>query len=479
MKPLPIRWRVSLAIGALLTAALAASSIGAWGGLREFLTSQMNSTLLSSARQVMEELEDPHPEEDPATRLALVAGYTGRSRANRFRVWFDGSDEDFAGSEGQGKTGDPALRDLPVKAQMDLDRERFFDIEEPEDDYRAVWLRRRLPQGVANVVIAASTHRMVHESAEFLSVILISGATILLFSVSLAAFIVWLGMRPVSRTARALHGVTIRNLDPEALEWISAPVELRPLVDSVRTMLARIEDSVARERCFVADASHELRTPIAVAKGVLQTIRLRPRETDDYCRAIDEALWELDRLRRRSEQLLLLARLPNNEETCVREPIDLDQLVVGVTNSFATLAEDQDARVVLAEILPTRVHGSRDLLEQLVGNLVDNALRHGPEKGTVTVSLTHTAGGRAVLTVHDEGGLIPPEAIPRLMDRFFRLDASRSRATGGAGLGLAIAREIAHNHGGDIQVSSDPASGTAFRVELPIEGEAPGREPAQ
>ena len=123
----------------------------------------------------MEELEDRASGGGPASRSRAVAGYTGRSRANRFRVWFDGSDEDFAGSEGKGKTGDPALQDLPVKAPMDLDRARFFDIEEPEDDYRAVWLRRRLPQGVANVLIAASTYRMDHESAEFLRLLLISG----------------------------------------------------------------------------------------------------------------------------------------------------------------------------------------------------------------------------------------------------------------------------------------------------------------
>jgi signal transduction histidine kinase len=461
-------------VGFLLTAVVGANTIGAYVDLREFLTSQMDGALTSTARQIMEAFEDRGGGEDTTEDLAAIAGYTGRSRTTRFRVWVDGETSDYAGSETPGGEGYAALRALPGSAPPLPDRERYFDLPDLGEGYRAVWLRRPTASGLANVIVASTTVHLRHEIEEIVRLRLISGAMILLLSVAAAAVIVWRGLRPVARTAEALRGVTLRNLGPEAVERFPAPAELRPLVEAVRTMLARLEESVSRERRFTADASHELRTPIATAKSILQTIRLRPRQSEDYCRAIDDALAELDRLRRRTEQLLLLARLDEAGALTEAAPVELDRVVVDVAAHFAALAEAQGSRLLCADLLPVRVRGSRELLEQLLGNLVDNALRHGPEKGTVTLALSRAGNGRAAITVHDEGGAIPPEALAQLTDRFFRLDSSRSRSTGGSGLGLSIAREIALHHGGSLLVSSDPASGTVCRVELPLDREEPG-----
>ncbi len=145
----------------------------------------------------------------------------------------------------------------------------------------------------------------------------------------------------------------------------------------------------------------------------------------------------------------------------------MDILLKSLADVFADRAEQQGASVVYANDAAVCVQGDETELRQLFSNLLDNALRYGPPKGIVRITLQDGPGPWVTTCVHDEGGAIPPEKLPHLFDRFYRVDSSRSQASGGAGLGLAIAREIVLRHHGDIAITSDPQTGTSVIVRLP------------
>ena len=134
---------------------------------------------------------------------------------------------------------------------------------------------------------------------------------------------------------------------------------------------------------------------------------------------------------------------------------------------FDVRAAQQGGRIIFIESPVIWVKGDESQLRQLFSNLLDNALRYGPPKGTVQIKLENGVDNRTTVSVHDEGGRIPPEALAHLFDRFYRVDSSRSQASGGSGLGWAITQEIAHRHEGDVEITSDPHTGTLVTVHLP------------
>jgi signal transduction histidine kinase len=302
---------------------------------------------------------------------------------------------------------------------------------------------------------------------EFLRVLLWAGGCMVAGGTVAGTFIVLWGLRPIRRTADRLRGITHRNLGSERLEDVPAPSELRPFVAAVSEMLGRLNLVLRQQRQFTADASHELRTPLALAKSTLQAARTRDRDPAEYRQAIDETLGDLDRVQRLMSQLLVLARLDEVEGLPDAADVPLDGVLQHVAADFAAAAAARGGHIALDAARPATVRGNEEQLGQLFGNLVENAIVHGPAGGTVRVTLSEGADGQYIVCVHDAGGGIPAEVIPRLFDRFYRADPSRSRATGGAGLGLAIAREIARRHGGDIEMASSPAAGTRATVRLP------------
>lgn len=306
-----------------------------------------------------------------------------------------------------------------------------------------------------------------HEMREFLALLVGLGGTMVVVGAILSTLIVLWGLRPIRRTAARLRGITERNLGSEDFAGVRAPAELRPFISALSETLARLNGVLRQQRQFTADASHELRTPLALAKSTLQAARLRGRTQAEYERAIDETLGDLDRMDHLMSQLLVLARLDESEDGPESAEVPLDAVLARVVADHAAKAAERGVALRLAPMPPVRIRGSEDLLGRLFGNLVENAVIHGPRGGTVRITLSEEADGRRVVCVHDEGGAILAEALPHLFDRFYRSDASRARTTGGTGLGLAIAREIALRHGGGIEITSSPAAGTRARVSLP------------
>jgi two-component system sensor histidine kinase VicK len=219
-----------------------------------------------------------------------------------------------------------------------------------------------------------------------------------------------------------------------------------------------------RRREFVADVSHELRTPLTTIRSYVETAAFGRLRSDQRRRFLQVALDETDRLARLVKNLLLLTRLES--AGLRREPLDLRALVRESVRRLAPVARQRGLRLT-TRLEPATVEGDADRLAEVVVNLVGNALEYTPPGGHVRVRL-RTAEGRAEFTVVDDGPGIPPEDLPRIFERFYRVEKGRSRAAGGTGLGLAIAKEITEAHGGTIDLASAPGKGTAVTVRLPL-----------
>ena len=231
-----------------------------------------------------------------------------------------------------------------------------------------------------------------------------------------------------------------------------------------RRALVPIRDSLRRQREFAADASHELRTPLAVVRGSVEHLLHHPTSTiADQRETLDDIKAEADHLTELVDALLLLARADSGAIELDRQPLDLADVTTAALEPLTALAASNGVRLSL-DARPTPAVGDGLRLRQLVTILVDNAIQHSPPTGTVSVR-TEPAGDRAVVSVSDEGPGIRPEDLPRVFERFWR---AADAPSGGAGLGLSIARWIVERHGGTIEATSPAGSGARFEVSLPV-----------
>jgi two-component system, OmpR family, phosphate regulon sensor histidine kinase PhoR len=223
-------------------------------------------------------------------------------------------------------------------------------------------------------------------------------------------------------------------------------------------------------RDFVANASHELKTPVAAVRALAETLLTAlPDDPQAGRRFAERIAREAERLDVLTRDLLDLSRVERG--TLDVEPVDLVGLAKEVLGGYEDLATERRVRL-RSELQQVSMRGDRAQLGLLLSNLLDNALRHTPAKGTVCVRLDG-ADGRAVIQVNDTGQGIPAGELPRVFERFYRVDKARARQTGGTGLGLAIVRHVAEAHGGTVRVDSELGRGSAFTVTLPMAGPPP------
>jgi signal transduction histidine kinase len=307
-------------------------------------------------------------------------------------------------------------------------------------------------------VLVAMSVAEVEGSLQVVRTAMIVGAPLL---VGGFAMVCWLlvgsALRPVAALRRGAEDITTTR-QAGRLPVPDADDEVRRLALTLNDMLERLERSSARQRSFVADAAHELRSPLTAIRTQLEVARAHPQQAD-WPQVSTDALADVERLSRLVDDLLVLARL---EDGAVRPPVEAVDLVhvadriVARTVADVSLRREGDDEVI--------VHADVDAVQRVVANLVDNAVRYGAT--TVIVDVRDGAGGGAVVSVADDGPGIPAEQREHVFERFTRLDHARSRDAGGAGLGLAIVRELVRSQGGEVSLE-DNAPGLRAVVRLP------------
>ncbi len=319
-----------------------------------------------------------------------------------------------------------------------------------------------LADGTGVVLVAASLEP-ASDARRAVVPVLGAGLPLLLALLGAATWVLTgRALRPVERMRAEAVGISGADLH-RRLPVPAPRDEVRALAESLNEMLERLEGAMARQRRFVADASHELKSPLAAFQAMIDVALDDPdpatRETAGH-----DLAGEVDRMERLVSGLLVLAGSEEGQAPTRRIEVDLDQ-VAG--REAAAAARRAGATVDAAGVAPVRVMGDPDRLARLVRNLVDNAIRHAASRVWVT---TAAVGAQALLTVSDDGPGISPAERERVFERFVRLDEARSRDAGGAGLGLAVARAIARSHGGAVVVADPRRGGATLEVRLPAVG---------
>ena len=340
--------------------------------------------------------------------------------------------------------------------------------------YSARWRRPGTPAGEpAGILQLAVAEPTPERDLRRLTLVLVG---VVVTVTGAAAGFGWLlvssALRPVDAMARNARAIGSSADFSRRLPIPSQQDELRWLAETFNEMLMRLEAAFRFQQQFLADAAHELRTPLTAIRTNLE-IWLRGSEntSGEAADAARAAVREADRMGRLVADLLFLGR-GDQERPARREPVALDRLLLDVYSLQRPLAGQVE--LVIDEFEQVSVEGDPDQLRQLLLNLVDNALHYTPPGGRVTLGLTQD-GAWARLRISDAGPGIPPQHLPHVFDRFYRVDDARARHTGGAGLGLAISQQIAQAHHGRIDVASEESRGTTFIVILPAH---PAPEPS-
>jgi two-component system heavy metal sensor histidine kinase CusS len=301
----------------------------------------------------------------------------------------------------------------------------------------------------------------------------------LVVSVLVAASLgVWASRLVLERARRitATAGRISAHALNERLPLEDTPEEFMEATVAFNHMLERLEDSFRRLSEFSSDLAHDLRTPINNLLGEAQVALSRPREAAEYRAVLESAVEEYERLSRMIENMLFLARADNAQARVAPQWIDLREALGKILSYYDMLAEERGIRLAL-EVRSekggrARAWADELMLNRAVGNLLSNALRHGPRDCTVTVKALARADGSADVEVANPGAGIAREHLPRIFDRFYRPSSSREGSSAGSGLGLAIVKSIAELHGGRVGVRSEPGLETAFTLSFPAAGRA-------
>jgi len=464
VNPRSLRFRIAAWYAGLLTGALLIFGVSVYVGLERYLYWDLQRTLDADCRSISSQLLSQHPfrgadwladEIEEAYSPALNARFIRVIQPDLGVIYLSGTPKDGAFDPSQVPLPDARAKN-PRKVKLAHEH--------------------RLLIGMANYTAPDGTRFLVesgipyHQIEVVLHGLLVTFAVYMPFLISLAVgsgyWLMRRSLHPVDEITKRAEGITSTNLS-QRLPVIRTGDELERLSVALNRMIERLDQAFQHINRFSADASHELRTPLTILQleleGIAHAHRLNPTLTDQ----IGSALEETDRMSHIVENLLAISRLDAGEVKMDKTRLDLGQLAASTADQMRLLADEKQIqfRTNVAENI--YVEGDRSRLQQVVVNLIANAIKYTPDGGEVEVSV-RADGATAVLQVSDNGVGISGDALPHVFERFYRADKARSRNSGGAGLGLAIAKSICTAHGAEIKVSSQEGQGSCFTVELPL-----------
>jgi heavy metal sensor kinase len=452
-----LRFRVAAWYFASVIAIFALAAAGYWLAVRSALDDALDQGLryrLAGLRQYLD-ARDPSEGED------LGASLDRLFRLGELYQVFDGDGRLLAQSYGLQRH---RVRPQPPR---DLATGIRFESGGPDSFPLRLASQRVTIAGRPLILVAADPQRKFEGVLGAFTWILVLSTPVVLALATAGG--VWLGRRalaPVARITQDARAITESNLSAR-LAVPDSRDELQQLSETLNDMLERIEQSFTRTRQFTADASHELRAPMTLIHTAAEYSLRRERSREDLLESLRKILRESQRTTAIIDDLLLLARGDAGKDPADLEVVDMVPALREAAEQGRAMGAATDVHVLLlldAEALPVRANEAR--LRRLVLILLDNALKYTPAGGRVTLAARRDAQ-EVSISVADTGAGIAPEDLPHVFERFWRADKVRSREAGGAGLGLAIARQIAELHGARLDVQSEPGRGSIFSVRLP------------
>ena len=361
----------------------------------------------------------------------------------------------------------PVLDTIPADDVLLL---TVVEVKDEDDRHRLAFRRVTIdPSGTKYVVVVGSALEPTDEELESLGEIL---AYVVPIALVMAGFGGWFlarhSLSPVVAMAERARKIGVENLS-ERLPVANPRDELGRLAETFNQLLDRLEGSLTQQRQFMADASHELRTPVATARTAASVALQQPRrEERDYRETLEIIEQQTVRLSRIVDDMFTLARADAGNYPVHKTPMYLDEVMDEVVRAARVLASPREVSLEPVTIPSAVFSGDEDLIRRLIVNLLDNAIRYAPRGSTVRAGLEQTPDGYAI-SISDQGPGIPLDHQPHIFERMYRGDAARGRsqAGGGAGLGLALARWIANVHGGDVALARSSEAGATFTVSLP------------
>jgi heavy metal sensor kinase len=452
-----IQFRLTAWYAVILAVTFAAVGIGVWLAMRDSINDTVDKDLRSRL-QVMQNFLKPKvsAEEVPLDELiedAVLAPAGARFRiANTNGQWIYQS----PGTETWGAMPDASR--LPKRG-------RFETLAQHGKPLRI--LSASIPLGI--VQIGTPIDEFVEMLSGFTWTALLASPVLLILASAGGYWMSRRALAPVERIAHTASDIEAHNLS-KRLPMRGTGDELDQLSATLNAMFARLEDSFRRITQFTADASHELRTPVAIIRTTAEVIRKKPRSEKEYAEALDRILAESERTTELVEDLMVLARADANVEDLALESVELAELAHGACTEVRVLAEKAGITLANDGLSQCTVVGDDRALRRLLLILLDNAIKYSKPGGEVRLDLAPCQhGGRrtAMLEVRDQGIGITSEDLPHVFERFYRASKDRSRTVDGLGLGLSIAESIVRRHGGEIRLESTPGTGSTARVFLP------------
>jgi signal transduction histidine kinase len=453
-----LRARLTLLSTALFTFAVATGAVLLLVLQRYALTRVLDSSAQRTASDIAHQIEEHPSLRNLPPTSGGISSVQVVNAADRVIAWTPSADHVT-----------PVLN--PAQLQQARGGQRF-DIANQAGTGRLRVLAK--PAGAKTVLVATDLSR-VDDSQRILTRAALIGSPFAVLLMGLATYVVVaLTLRSVAALRHGAADITAAGLADQRLPVPDARDEIHRLAVTLNAMLDRIDSATARQRTFVGDAAHELRSPLASLRVQLEVAQRLGPETD-WNAIVDDVMVDVDRLDRLVSDLLALARMDEARELR-REPVQLDELVDRVVSGYAharvpvtvTEASDPSRRIEL--------QGDPDGLHRVIVNLVDNAVRYARSEVRVELRRGRLAGRPIVrLIVTDDGPGIAPAERERVFDRFYRIEESRARESGGTGLGLPIVRDLVRAHGGSVRLTERPGGqpGLQALVVLPLETAGP------
>ena len=460
-----LRFRMTAWYAGLLAGALLLFGMSIYLGLERYLNRTLRDTLSAECRTIGAELLTQLPHKNLGwLKTEIDEAYAPELNARFIRVYQEGTGVIYLSGVPKDGTFGPAEVPFPSRDRNEIARQIHIATGKQLLIYTMSF---SMPDGSRFLVESGMPYQQIQVVLHGLLLTLaIYTPLLVLVAIGGGYWLMRRSLQPVDEITERAEGITSTNLS-ERLPVIHTGDELERLSAALNRMIARLDDAFQHINRFSADASHELRTPLTILQLELEGVLHNQGLSGSVQEQIGSALEEMQRMSRIVESLLTISRLDAGDAKLERLPLNLSGLAQSTSAEMKILAQEKS--IVLRTFAENGiwVEGDRTRLQQVVVNLVDNAIKYSPEGGVVEVRVLR-ADGKAILEVADNGVGIPDHAIAHVFERFYRVDKARSRASGGAGLGLSIVKAICTAHGAEIRVSSQEGQGSYFRVELPL-----------